>query len=93
MLSWKVKTVLALLGVATLMQAVPRDADAFIFRWLRERRAARVAYFRPTAVVAGFVPTPQPSCGSCAPACPAPCPAPCARRRPVRSRFARWFRR
>lgn len=76
MLSWKVKTVVAMLGVATLIQAVPQEADAFIFRWLRERRAARFGCGAPPVRVANFVPTPQPSCGSCAPACPAPCPAP-----------------
>jgi hypothetical protein len=84
MLSWKIKSVVALLAVTTFMEAFPTDADAFIFRRWRERRAARIAYYAGaqgccgTPVVAAY--TPQPACGSCntcaspcAPACPAPC--------------------
>jgi len=44
---WKIKSVVALLGAATLLQAFPQDADAFIFRWLRRRRAERLALYAP----------------------------------------------
>ncbi len=92
MYTWKIKTVIATLAVGTLLQAVPQDADAFLFRWLRQRRAARVAYYGGyggCGTTCGFTPrvaayTPQPACQSCntcavpvAPACPTPCATPC----------------
>lgn len=80
MVSWKIKIVVATLAVATLGQMFPQDADAFIFRWMRRRRAERIAYYSgcaPAAVrptVAGFAPSPCGSpCGTTCNACPTPC--------------------
>ena len=44
MLTWKTKIVLAVLGATMMLEAFPRDADAFLFRWLRRRRAERMSY-------------------------------------------------
>lgn len=77
MLTWKTKTMVACLAVATLLQAFPQDADAFLFRWLRRRRAERIAYrtalyraatccqtnCNPCATTVNFAPSPcQPAC-------------------------------
>jgi hypothetical protein len=68
MLSWKHKGVLAIAAAATFAASAPREADAFIFRWWRDRcaarQAARVAYFAPTACG---------TCNTCQPACQPAC--------------------
>ena len=79
MVSWKIKIIVASLAVATIGQSFPQEADAFIFRWLRQRRAARVAYYAgyaPAAVqptVAGFAPTVGGACGTTCNSCPTSC--------------------
>ena len=68
MLSWKHKGVLAIAAAATFAASAPRDADAFIFRWWRDRCAAR-----QTARVAYFAPTACGTCNTCQPACQPAC--------------------
>jgi hypothetical protein len=64
MLSWKSTSLLSLAAVATLAAPLPRTADACIFRWWRERCAARTAMYAPTTCC-------QPVCQPvCQPACP-----------------------
>jgi hypothetical protein len=74
--SWT-KKVTSVAALAALTVSLPGEANAFGFRWLRDRccgtTAARTAYYAPAAVG-----TCQPSCCCQAPppvaACPAPCP-------------------
>jgi hypothetical protein len=69
MLSWKHKGVLAIAAAATFAASAPQEADAFIFRWWRDRcaarQAARVTYFAPTACG---------TCNTCQPVCQPACP-------------------